>query len=84
MQGWPPFPFALTPKARLRGTVTLKVDTVHSTSTEMNQMLLERIYEGQTQDDLIRLASVGATHSTQRVAIWDQLKHMGSFGLGPS
>jgi hypothetical protein len=27
-QGWPPFPFALTPKARQRGAVTLKVDTV--------------------------------------------------------
>ena len=59
-QGWPPFPFALTPKARQRGAVTLKVDTVHSTSTQMNQMLLERIYEGQTPDDLIRPAWVGA------------------------
>jgi hypothetical protein len=60
MQGWPPFPFALTPKARQRGAVTLKVDTVHYTSAQMNQMLLERIYEGQTPDDLIRPAWVGA------------------------
>jgi hypothetical protein len=33
---------------------------VHSTSAQMNQMLLERIYEGQTPDDLIRPAWVGA------------------------
>jgi hypothetical protein len=32
MQGWPPFPFALTPKARQRGAVTLKVDTVRTGS----------------------------------------------------
>jgi len=60
MQGWPPFPFALTPKARQRGAVALKVDSVHYTSAQMNQMLLERIYEGQTPDDLIRPAWVGA------------------------
>jgi hypothetical protein len=60
MQGWPPFPFALTPKARQRGAVTLKVDSVHYTSAQMNQMLLERIYEGQTPNDLIRPAWVGA------------------------
>jgi hypothetical protein len=60
MQGWPPFPFALTPKARQRGAVTLKVDTVHYTSAQMNQMLLERIYEGRTPADLIRAAWVGA------------------------
>jgi hypothetical protein len=60
MQGWPPFPFALTPKARQRGAVALKVDSVHYTSAQMNQMLLERIYKGQTQCDLIRPAWVGA------------------------
>jgi hypothetical protein len=60
MQGWPPFPFALTAKARQRGAVTLKVDTVHYTSVQMNQMLLGRIYDGQTPDDLIRPAWVGA------------------------
>ena len=60
MQGWPPFPFTLTPKARQRGAVTLKVDTVHYTSAQMNQMLLEQIYHGQTPDDLIRPAWVGA------------------------
>ncbi|MGA7926015.1 MAG: hypothetical protein WCA20_08465 [Candidatus Sulfotelmatobacter sp.] len=30
MPGWPPFPFALTPKARQKGAGALKVDTVHS------------------------------------------------------
>jgi hypothetical protein len=60
MQGWPPFPFALTPKARQRGAITLKLDTVHYTSAQMNQMLSERIYDGQTPDDLIQPASVGA------------------------
>jgi hypothetical protein len=35
MQGWPPFPFALTPKARQRRAVTLKVDTVHYTSAQI-------------------------------------------------
>src|SRR5216684_4533737 len=60
MQGWPPFPFALTPNARQWGEGALEVDTVHYTSAQMNQMLLERIYEGQTPDDLIRPAWVGA------------------------
>jgi len=60
MQGWPPFPFALTPKARKAGAVALKVDTVHYGSAQMNQMLSEWIYEGQTPDDLIRPAWFGA------------------------
>jgi hypothetical protein len=60
MQGWPLFPFALTPKARQTGAVALKVDTVHYTSAQMNQMLSERVYNGQTPDDLIRPAWVGA------------------------
>ncbi len=59
-QGWPPFPFALTPQARQAGTVALKVDTVHYGSAQMNQMLSEWIYEGQTPDDLIRPAWFGA------------------------
>jgi hypothetical protein len=43
-----------------RGAVALKVDTVHYRSAQMNQMLLERIYEGRTPDDPIRPAWVGA------------------------
>jgi len=59
-QGWPPFPFALTPQARQAGAVALKVETVHYGSAQMNQMLSEWIYEGQTPDDLIRPAWMGA------------------------
>src|SRR5215467_14621800 len=36
----------------------LKVDTVHTTSAEMNQMLVESIYKGPSPDDLIPLAWV--------------------------
>ena len=60
MQGWPPFPFALTPKARQAGAVALKMDTVHYGSAQMNQMLSEWIYESQSPDDLIRPAWMGA------------------------
>jgi len=60
MQGWPPFPFALTAKARQAGAVALKVDTVHYGSAQMHQMLSEWIYEGQSPDDLIRPAWFGA------------------------
>ncbi len=63
-QGWPPFPFpfpfALTPQAGQAGAVALKVDTVHYGSAQMNQMLAEWIYDGQSPDDLIRPAWVGA------------------------
>jgi type IV secretory pathway TraG/TraD family ATPase VirD4 len=60
MQGWPPAPFALTPKARQAGAVALKVDNVHYSSAQMNQMLTQWIYAGQTPDDLIRPAWFGA------------------------
>jgi len=60
LQGWPPFPFELTAKARQAGAVALKVDTVHYTSAQMNQMLAEWIYADQSPDDLIRPAWVGA------------------------
>jgi hypothetical protein len=59
MQGWPPFRFALTPKARQAGAVALKMDTVHYGSA---QMLSEWIYESQSPDDLIRPAWMGALH----------------------
>ena len=60
LQGWPPFPFALTAKARQAGAVALKVETVHYTSAQMNRMLAEWIYADQSPDDLIRPAWVGA------------------------
>ena len=53
---WPSF--ALTAKARQAGAVALKVDTVHYTSAQMNRMLAELIYAGQTPGDLL-LACVG-------------------------
>jgi hypothetical protein len=58
LQVWPSF--ALTAKARQAGAVALKVDTVHYTSAQMNRMLAERIYLGQTPGDLLRPAWVGA------------------------
>jgi hypothetical protein len=57
-QVWPSF--ALTAKARQAGAVALKVDTVHYTSAQMNRMLAERIYLGQTPGDLLWPAWVGA------------------------
>jgi len=58
LQVWPSF--ALTAKARQAGAVALKVDMVHYTSAQMNRMLAERIYLGQTSGDLLRPAWVGA------------------------
>ena len=58
LQVWPSF--ALTAKARQAGAVALKVDTVHYTSAQMNRMLAERIYVGQTPGDLLWPAWVGA------------------------
>ncbi len=58
LQVWPSF--ALTAKARQAGAVALKVDTVHYTSAQMNRMLAELIYAGQTPGDLIRPAWIGA------------------------
>ena len=60
LQGWPPFPFELTAEARQAGAVALKVETVHYPSAQMNQMLAQLIYAGQTPGDLIRPAWVGA------------------------
>jgi hypothetical protein len=53
-------PFQLTQNARQRGAVQLVIDTVHYSSTEMKQILVGQIFAGQTPDDLIRPAWVGA------------------------
>jgi Type IV secretion-system coupling protein DNA-binding domain len=58
LEVWPSF--ALTAKARQAGAVALKVDTVHYTNAQMNRMLAERIYLGQTPGDLLWPAWVGA------------------------
>jgi len=51
LEVWPSF--ALTAKARQAGAVALKVDTVHYTNAQMNRMLAELIYAGQSPGDLI-------------------------------
>jgi hypothetical protein len=49
LQGWPPVPVA----------PALKVDTMYTTSAEMNQTLAESIYKGPSPDDLVPFAWVG-------------------------
>ena len=51
LQAWPAF--VLTANARRAGAVALKVDTVRYTNAQMNRMLAERIYLGQTPGDLL-------------------------------
>jgi hypothetical protein len=58
LEVWPSF--ALTAKARQAGAVALKVDTVHYTNAQMNRMLAELIYAGQSPGDLIWPAWAGA------------------------
>jgi Type IV secretion-system coupling protein DNA-binding domain len=55
---WPSF--ALTAKARQAGAVALKVDTVRYTSAQMNRILAESVYAGQSPGDLIWPAWAGA------------------------
>ncbi len=61
LEVWPSF--ALTAKARQAGAVALKVDTVHYTNAQMNRMLAELIYAGQSPGDLIWPAWAGALGS---------------------
>ena len=58
LEVWPSF--ALTAKARQAGAVALKVDTVHYTNAQMNRMLAQLIYAGQSPGDLIWPAWAGA------------------------
>ena len=58
LEVWPSF--ALTAKARQAGAVALKVDTVHYTNAQMNRMLAELIYAGQSPGHLIWPAWAGA------------------------
>ena len=52
--------FELTQQARQAGALQLVVDNVHYSSAQMNQILAEQIFRGQTPDDLLRPAWVGA------------------------
>jgi len=53
-------PFELTQQARQAGAIQLAVDNVHYSSTQMKQILAGQIFGGQTPDDLLRPAWVGA------------------------
>src|SRR5260370_28701440 len=53
-------PFVLSQQAKHAGAVELVVDTVHYSSRQMNQMLAQWIFDGQSPDDLIRPAWFGA------------------------
>lgn len=52
--------FQLSETARQRGAVRLVVDNVHYSSHQMEQLLQEQIYGGQSGNDLIRSAWNGA------------------------
>ena len=53
-------PFDLTQQARQAGAIQLVVDNVHYSSVQMNQILAGKIFGGQSTDDLLRPAWVGA------------------------
>jgi type IV secretory pathway TraG/TraD family ATPase VirD4 len=53
-------PFELSQQARQGGAVQLFLDTVHYSNAQMNQILAGQIFAGQSPDDLIRPAWVGA------------------------
>jgi len=53
-------PFELTQQARQAGAIQLEVDSVHYSSAQMNQILAGKIFGGQSTDDLLRPAWVGA------------------------
>jgi type IV secretory pathway TraG/TraD family ATPase VirD4 len=53
-------PFELTQQARQAGAIQLVVENVHYSSAQMNQILAGKIFGGQSTDDLLRPAWVGA------------------------
>ena len=53
-------PFELTEQARQAGAIHLEVDNVHYSRAQMNQILAGKIFGGQSTDDLLRPAWVGA------------------------
>jgi type IV secretion system coupling TraD/TrwB family protein len=54
------FPFGLSQQARQQGAVQLNLETVHYSSAQIEQILREQIFAGQSTNDLIRPSSVGA------------------------
>ena len=57
--GRPPIPFALSSQARQAGAIDLVVDAVHHGSTQMHQILAQRIYNGQSVAEFSRPAWAG-------------------------
>ncbi len=47
-------------QARQQGAVQLNLETVHYSSAQMEQILREQIFAGQSTNDLLRPSSVGA------------------------
>ena len=54
------FPFELSQQARQQGAVQLNLETVHYSSAQMEQILREQIFAGQSTNDLIRQSWVDA------------------------
>src|SRR5581483_6988228 len=54
------FPFELSQQARQQGTVQLNLETVHYSSAQMEQILSEQVFAGQSTNDLLRPTWVSA------------------------
>ena len=54
------FPFELSQQARQQGAVQLNLETVHYSSAQMEQILREQIFAGQSTNDLLRPSWVSA------------------------
>ena len=53
-------PFNLSQRARQRGAVQLNLETVHYSSAQMEQILREQVFSGQSTNDLLRPTWVSA------------------------
>ena len=53
-------PFNLSQRARQQGAVQLNLETVHYSSAQMEQILREQVFYGQSTNDLLRTTWVGA------------------------
>ena len=53
-------PFNLSQRARQQGAVQLNLETVHYSSAQMEQILREQVFSGQSTNDLLRPTWVSA------------------------
>src|SRR5579872_2580799 len=53
-------PFNLSQRARQQGAVQLNLETVHYSSAQMEQILREQVFDGQSTNDLLRTTWVSA------------------------